>query len=108
MDLGSKDCEAFVAGASSLGKACAKALIDEGVRVFICSRGATELEKTAAEIRAAGCSAADVSQPREVQRSWPRPLELSAVSTFWSRTPADHLRVPSRRSATRIGTSLIG
>jgi 3-oxoacyl-[acyl-carrier protein] reductase len=69
MDLGLKGCKALVAGASKgLGKACAKALIGEGTRVFICSRNATELERTAAEINAAGHSAADVSHASEVAR----------------------------------------
>ena len=41
MDLGLKGCKAFIAGASrGLGKACAKALTDEGARVFVCSRNA--------------------------------------------------------------------
>jgi 3-oxoacyl-[acyl-carrier protein] reductase len=69
MDLGLKNCRALVAGASKgLGKACAKALADEGARVFICSRNADELAQTAAEIGAAGFVAADVSRPDEVQR----------------------------------------
>jgi 3-oxoacyl-[acyl-carrier protein] reductase len=69
MDLGLKDCRAFVAGASrGLGKACAKALADEGARVFICSRNADELARTAAEIGVAGYAAADVSQSGEVER----------------------------------------
>ena len=69
MDLGLKDCKAFIAGASKgLGKACAKALADEGARVFICSRNVEELKRAAAEIGAAGYSAADVSRPAEVKR----------------------------------------
>jgi 3-oxoacyl-[acyl-carrier protein] reductase len=69
MDLGLKDCRAFVAGASrGLGFACAKALADEGARVFICSRNAEELERAAAQLGAAGYSAADVSRPAEVAR----------------------------------------
>ena len=67
MDLGLKDCRAFVAGASKgLGKACAKALADEGARVFICSRNADELARAAAEVGAAGHAAADVSRPVDV------------------------------------------
>ena len=39
-----KNCRAFVAGASrGLGFACAKALAEEGARVFICSRNTEEL-----------------------------------------------------------------
>ena len=69
MDLGLKDCKAFVAGASKgLGKACAKVLADEGARVFICSRNMEELKRAAAEIGTTGFSAADVSRPAEVKR----------------------------------------
>src|SRR5882757_4860529 len=69
MDLGLKDCKAFVAGASKgLGKACAKALADEGARVFICSRNADEVERAAKEVNAVGHSAADVSRVADVQR----------------------------------------
>jgi len=69
MNLGLKDCKAFIAGASKgLGKACAKALADEGARVFICSRNTEELKRTAAEFGAAAYSAADVSLPVEVKR----------------------------------------
>src|SRR6201987_148430 len=68
MDLGLKDCKAFIAGASrGLGKACARALADEGARVFICSRNAEDIERAAADIGAAGFAAADVSQPEEVK-----------------------------------------
>src|SRR5262252_7943143 len=69
MDLGLRDCRAFVTGASrGLGLACAKALADEGARVFICSRSANALARTADGIGAAGHSAADVSRPAEVKR----------------------------------------
>jgi len=69
MNLGLKDCRAFITGGSKgLGKACAKALADEGARVFICSRTAEELKRTAAELSAAGYSIADVSRPTEVKR----------------------------------------
>jgi 3-oxoacyl-[acyl-carrier protein] reductase len=69
MDLGLKDCKAFIAGASKgLGKACAKALADEGARVFICSRNTNELKQAAEEFGAVGYSTADVSQPAEVKR----------------------------------------
>src|SRR6516225_6271720 len=69
MDLGLKDCRAFVAGASrGLGLACAKALADEGARVFICSRNTEELKRAAAQLGAAGYSGADVSRQAEVAR----------------------------------------
>jgi len=69
MDLGLKNCRAFVAGASKgLGKACAKSLADEGVRVFVCSRNADEIKQAATEVGAAGFSTADVSRPADVKR----------------------------------------
>ncbi len=69
MDLGLKDCKAFVTGASKgLGKACAKALADEGARVFICSRNTEELRRAAAEVNAAGYAIADVSRPPQIKR----------------------------------------
>ena len=69
MDLGLKGCKAFIAAASrGLGKACAKALTDEGARVFVCSRNAEELKRAAADVGAAGFSAADVSRLAEVKR----------------------------------------
>ena len=69
MNLGLKDRKAFISGASKgLGKACAKALADEGARVFICARNKTELERAASEFGATGYSVADVSLPAEVKR----------------------------------------
>ena len=69
MNLGLKDCKAFITGASKgLGKACAQALADEGARVFICSRNMDELKRAAAEFGAVGYSAADVSRTTEVKR----------------------------------------
>jgi 3-oxoacyl-[acyl-carrier protein] reductase len=69
MNLDLKDCRAFIAGASKgLGKACAKALADEGARVFVCSRGADGIRRAATEIGAVGYSAADVSRPADTKR----------------------------------------
>ena len=54
MDLGIKDKKAIVCAASKgLGKACAMSLAKNGVDLVINSRTASELEATAAEIRAA-------------------------------------------------------
>ncbi|MBM3341486.1 MAG: SDR family NAD(P)-dependent oxidoreductase [Betaproteobacteria bacterium] len=54
MDLGIKDKKAIVCAASKgLGKACALSLARNGVDLVINSRTASELEATAAEIRAA-------------------------------------------------------
>jgi 3-oxoacyl-[acyl-carrier protein] reductase len=68
MNLGLKECKAFITGASKgLGKACAQALANEGARVFICSRNMDELKRAAAEFGAVGYSAADVSRTTEVK-----------------------------------------
>lgn len=54
MDLGIRDKKAIVCAASKgLGKACAMSLAKNGVDLVINSRTASELEATAAEIRAA-------------------------------------------------------
>jgi 3-oxoacyl-[acyl-carrier protein] reductase len=54
MDLGLKGKKAIVCAASKgLGKACAMSLAREGVELFITARTASDLEATAAEIRAA-------------------------------------------------------
>jgi 3-oxoacyl-[acyl-carrier protein] reductase len=54
MDLGIKDKKAIVCAASKgLGKACAMSLAKNGVDLVINSRTASDLEATAAEIRAA-------------------------------------------------------
>lgn len=64
MDLGLRGRGALVAAASKgLGRACAEALIAEGVDVFISSRDAAAIERTAKHIGAAGWFAADVSKP---------------------------------------------
>jgi len=108
MDLGLKGCRAFVAGASKgLGKACAKALAGEGARVFICSRNGEELKRTAAEVGAAGFSAADVSRPEEVKRVVAEAVAalggLDCLVTNAGGPPTAH----SKRSAMAIGMSPI-
>jgi len=66
MDLGLKGRSALVTAASKgLGRACAGALIQEGVEVFISSRDAASIEGTAKQINAAGWLASDVSKPGE-------------------------------------------
>lgn len=68
MNLDLAGCRALVTGASKgLGKACAKALADEGAKVFICARDAAETERTAQEINAAGWASADVSDAQTVR-----------------------------------------
>jgi 3-oxoacyl-[acyl-carrier protein] reductase len=55
MDLGITGRSAIVCGSSKgLGKACALALVKEGVNVWITARGEAALYETAAELRAAG------------------------------------------------------
>lgn len=59
-------------GSRGIGKAIAMAYAREGAKLFICARRATELRKTAKEIRSVGgvvrrC-AADLSKAREVKR----------------------------------------
>jgi 3-oxoacyl-[acyl-carrier protein] reductase len=66
VDLGLKDRRAFVAAASKgLGFACARALADEGARVFISSRSEASIKAAAEKVGAAGWKAADVSRPGE-------------------------------------------
>ena len=59
-------------GSRGIGKAIALAYAREGAKLFICARRATELRKTAKEIRSVGgvvrWCAADLSKVREVKR----------------------------------------
>src|SRR5215510_2667425 len=75
MDLGIKDHVAIVAAArKGLGRACALALAEEGCKVSICSRSASELEKTKSEIESHGeavSMAADVSSASDLE-DWGR------------------------------------
>lgn len=73
MDLGLSGRVVLVTGASKgIGKAIARAFVDEGARVAICARGRDELEATAAELRAAGgevvAVAADLLADGETER----------------------------------------
>src|SRR5436309_14346272 len=52
VDLQLRDKVAVIGGASKgLGRACAEVLAQEGVKVALCSRSASDLEKAAKEIR---------------------------------------------------------
>src|SRR5438046_6585272 len=52
VDLQLRDKVAVIGGASKgLGRACAEVLAQEGVKVALCSRSATDLDKAAKEIR---------------------------------------------------------
>lgn len=69
MNLGLGGCRALITGASKgLGKACAKTLVEEGARVFICARNAQQTEQTAADVKAVGWIAADVSEAEAVRK----------------------------------------
>ena len=69
MDLGLSGCRALVTGAGrGLGKACAKTLAEEGVRVVVTARGEAEVRSAAAEVNAAGWLTADISRAGEVRR----------------------------------------
>ncbi len=55
MDLNIKGKKAFITGGSKgIGRACAIALVNEGVDVAICARGEEQLQKTKYEIEAVG------------------------------------------------------
>jgi len=74
MDLGLKDKVAIVAASSQgLGKAVARALACEGVKLAMCSRKADAIESAADEIRRATgtevlAMGADVTRPEDVRR----------------------------------------
>ena len=64
MDLGLKGKKALVLGASAgLGRAIAKALVDEGASVAIASRDAAKLSAAQKEIGAQNVIVADLTQP---------------------------------------------
>jgi 3-oxoacyl-[acyl-carrier protein] reductase len=74
MDLGVRDETALVVGASEgIGYESAKALLEEGARVLICSRSADKLKRAVAQLKkATGVEppwfAADVTQAESVAR----------------------------------------
>ncbi|MCP3392285.1 SDR family oxidoreductase [Bradyrhizobium sp. CCGB12] len=68
MNLQLQGKRALVTAASSgLGRACAEALVREGVEVFICARDASRLAAAAKEIGAAGYRRADILQASDVE-----------------------------------------
>jgi len=70
MDLGLKNKKALVFGSSAgIGRAVAESLIAEGVQMALCARNLDRLEKTAKEIGAGLCLAADLSKPGESARA---------------------------------------
>jgi len=83
MDLELKGKVAVVGGASKgLGRACAEALAQEGVKVALCSRSRPDLDKTAQEIRdATGAEmlvfAGDLDRPETI-----RELIAAALDRF--------------------------
>ncbi len=81
MDLGLKNKVALVTGASrGIGRAIAQALTQEGARVSICARTPDVLERSAAELRAAG---------HEVF-SMPADVTDEAQAAQWVRATAAH------------------
>ncbi len=74
MDLGLRNETALVVGASEgIGYECARALLEEGARVRICSRNARKLEAAAAQLAAASGQAvpwcdADITRADDVER----------------------------------------
>lgn len=75
---------AFVTGAGSgIGKAAALLLAEEGAKVALLSRTASQLEAVAASIQSAGGEAlvltADVSQPAEMERA------IESIIEAWGR-----------------------
>ena len=109
MELGLKDCRALVAGASrGLGFACAKALAEEGARVFICSRNTEELKRAAAQLGATGYSAADVSRPAEIARIVAEAIAvLGGLDCLVTNAVAVRQRRRSKRPAMATGISPI-
>lgn len=74
MDLGLRNETALVVGASEgIGYECARALLEEGARVRICSRNARKLEAAAAQLAATSGQAvpwcdADITRAADVER----------------------------------------
>ncbi|RME98009.1 MAG: SDR family oxidoreductase [Chloroflexi bacterium] len=80
MDLGLKNKIALVAASSKgLGRASAEAIAAEGARVTICARNADALEKTRAEMAAAGADVlavpADMTNPADIANVVARTVE---------------------------------
>ncbi len=88
MDLKIKDKTALIFGASSgLGRAIAKSLVDEGVKVAISSRSKEKLEKSSSETGAHKIIVADlnhagsgVSAIKELQATWGGP-DILVINT---------------------------
>ena len=78
MDLRLKGKTALVTGGSKgIGKAVARGLAEEGVRVAICARTKSELEATATALSQATGSevfgvAGDLTREADVERMWMR------------------------------------
>lgn len=57
-------------GSKGLGRGCAEALADAGFRLFLCARGESELEATAADLRSRGATVetgtVDVRSPEQL------------------------------------------
>ncbi len=72
MDLGIRGKRAVVLGASlGLGRACAEALLEEGVRLAFCARREPELRKAEKELSGLGdvfAQACDATKPDDMER----------------------------------------
>src|SRR2546426_6711919 len=92
VDLQLRDKVAVIGGASKgLGRACAEVLAQEGVKVALCSRSASDLEKAAKEIRDA--TGADVlAFPGDLDRhDTVRDLIAATVDRKSTRLNSSHL-----------------
>lgn len=74
MDLGLQDKSALlIGGTRGIGRATARRLAEEGVRLALVARDSGELEATTREIRAAGGEAiaisADITEPAQAERA---------------------------------------
>ena len=80
----------IAAGSKGLGKACAKALMQEGVKVSICARNQEELKQTASELSELGeiiTFVADVSSLQQIE-AWHKDTvsKLGAVDILVTNT----------------------
>jgi 3-oxoacyl-[acyl-carrier protein] reductase len=96
MELGLRGKVALITGASrGIGKAVAQTLLNEGCAVAICSRGASQLDATVAELSAAGRAlgvVTDVTSPGAAQIFVDRALEAFGRIDILVNNAGTHLR----------------